>query len=186
MKIWSNCRKRNLQVFNKFHYFTLGVLNWFQEPQYMFTFPFHSTSLKGNWNPFLWKTRPFSSCTVHTMAADELMIHGAGVATVLTLVCPVDLDLAPVKVDGILLDPWGAELTICKAVVHWIGTILHNVVLIFPAGWVYSYIPMLSSGPFCCHGLTWISAWIWNHMPGKLGDEITYPFLNFNSCTVEV
>ena len=25
-----------------------------------------------------------------------------------------------------------------------------------------------------------------NHMPGNMGDEITYPFLNFNGCTVEV
>ena len=25
-----------------------------------------------------------------------------------------------------------------------------------------------------------------NHMPGKVWDEITYPFLNFNGATVEV
>ena len=30
--------------------------------------------------------------------------------------------------------------------------------------------------------LTWIS----NYMLGKVWDEITYPFLNFNGCTVEV
>ena len=30
--------------------------------------------------------------------------------------------------------------------------------------------------------LTWIS----NHIHFKLWDEITYPFLNFNGCTVEV
>ena len=30
--------------------------------------------------------------------------------------------------------------------------------------------------------LTWIS----NHMPSKVWDGITYPFLNFNGCTVEV
>ena len=28
--------------------------------------------------------------------------------------------------------------------------------------------------------------WISNHMPSKVWDEITYPFLNFNGCTVEV
>ena len=31
-----------------------------------------------------------------------------------------------------------------------------------------------------------IPAWISNHMPGNMGDEITYPLINFNSCTVEV
>ena len=34
--------------------------------------------------------------------------------------------------------------------------------------------------------LTLIPAWISNHMPSKMWDEITYPFPNFNSCTVEV
>ena len=41
-------------------------------------------------------------------------------------------------------------------------------------------------GPFYKHGLTLILAWISNHMPSKMWDEITYPFLNFNGCTVEV
>ena len=41
-------------------------------------------------------------------------------------------------------------------------------------------------GPFYQHGLTLISAWISNHMPGEMWDEITYPSLNFNGCTVEV
>ena len=41
-------------------------------------------------------------------------------------------------------------------------------------------------GPFYWHGLTLISAWVSNHMPGKVCDELTYPFLNFNGCTVEV
>ena len=31
-----------------------------------------------------------------------------------------------------------------------------------------------------------MSAWINNYMPNKVWDEITYPFLNFNGCTVEV
>ena len=42
------------------------------------------------------------------------------------------------------------------------------------------------SGPFYCHALTLIPAWISNHMARKVWDEITYPFPNFNSCTVEV
>ena len=41
-------------------------------------------------------------------------------------------------------------------------------------------------GPFYQHGLTLIPAWISNHLPGKMWDEITYPFLNFNGATVEV
>ena len=28
--------------------------------------------------------------------------------------------------------------------------------------------------------------WIGNHMPSKVWDEITYPYLNFNGTTVEV
>ena len=40
--------------------------------------------------------------------------------------------------------------------------------------------------PFYWHGLTLIPAWISNHMPSNMWDEITYPFLNFNGATVEV
>ena len=37
------------------------------------------------------------------------------------------------------------------------------------------------------HGLTLIPAWIHKfYMPREVWDAITYPFLNFNSCTVEV
>ena len=43
-----------------------------------------------------------------------------------------------------------------------------------------------SSGPFYSHGLTLIPAWISNHMPSKMWDEIIYPFLNFNGATVAV
>ena len=43
-----------------------------------------------------------------------------------------------------------------------------------------------SCGPFYWHGLTLIPAWISNHMPSKVWGEITYPFPNFNGCTVEV
>ena len=39
--------------------------------------------------------------------------------------------------------------------------------------------------PFYWHGLTLIPAWINNHMPCKMWDEITYPFINFNVATVE-
>ena len=40
--------------------------------------------------------------------------------------------------------------------------------------------------PFYLHGLILIPAWISNHMLSKVWDEITYPFLYFNGCTVEV
>ena len=39
---------------------------------------------------------------------------------------------------------------------------------------------------FYQHGLTLILAWISNYIHYKLWGEITYPFLNFNGCTVEV
>ena len=29
-------------------------------------------------------------------------------------------------------------------------------------------------------------AWISNHLPGKMWDQITCPLLNFNGCTIEV
>ena len=35
-------------------------------------------------------------------------------------------------------------------------------------------------------GLALISVWISNHMPSKVWNAITYPFTNFNNCTVEV
>ena len=39
---------------------------------------------------------------------------------------------------------------------------------------------------FYWHGLTLNPAWISNHTPCKVWDEITYPFLNFNGTTVEI
>ena len=39
---------------------------------------------------------------------------------------------------------------------------------------------------FYWHDLTFIPAWITNHISGQVWDEITYPFPNFNAATVEV
>ena len=39
---------------------------------------------------------------------------------------------------------------------------------------------VMTQGSFYWHGLTFIPAWINNHMPSKVWDEITYPFPNFN------
>ena len=41
-------------------------------------------------------------------------------------------------------------------------------------------------GPFFYIGLISIPAWISNHISSKVWYEITYPFPNFNGCTVEV
>ena len=41
-------------------------------------------------------------------------------------------------------------------------------------------------GLFFRRRLTSIPPWISTHMPGKVWDEITYPFPNFNDATVEV
>ena len=40
--------------------------------------------------------------------------------------------------------------------------------------------------PLLLNSLTLIPTWMSNHMPGRVWGEITYPFPNFNGCTVEV
>ena len=52
-----------------------------------------------------------------------------------------------------------------------------------PAG--YWWLPW-HHGPILLTWLTLIAAWISNHMPSKVWDEITYQFPNFNGYTVEV
>ena len=42
-----------------------------------------------------------------------------------------------------------------------------------------------ASGPIYLHGLTLIPERISNYIHYKMWDEISYPFLNFNGCTVE-
>ena len=39
---------------------------------------------------------------------------------------------------------------------------------------------------FCLHVLTVFAIWVNNQKPDKVWDEITYPFSNFNCCSVEV
>ena len=43
-----------------------------------------------------------------------------------------------------------------------------------------------SQYPFYQHGSSLTPAWINDHMPCKVQDEITYSVPNFNSCTIEV
>ena len=52
--------------------------------------------------------------------------------------------------------------------------------------YVYCKLTAALQGPLYYHGLTSIPAWMSNYMPGKVWDEIIYPFLNFNGATVEV
>ena len=46
--------------------------------------------------------------------------------------------------------------------------------------------PFVSWGPYYQHRLTLIRKWISDNMSSKVWDKITYPFLNFNGCIVEV
>ena len=46
--------------------------------------------------------------------------------------------------------------------------------------------PAIIRGAFYKYGSHLIPAWISNHMPSKVWGEITYPFSNFNGCTVAV
>ena len=50
--------------------------------------------------------------------------------------------------------------------------------------YIYIFVSQLPSVPSRLHNH--VSAWTSNHMPRKMWDEITYPFPNFNGCTVEV
>ena len=43
-----------------------------------------------------------------------------------------------------------------------------------------------AGAPFYYYGITWIPARIGNFIHYKVWDVITYPFINFNGCTVEV
>ena len=50
--------------------------------------------------------------------------------------------------------------------------------------WINEYIWFL--GPLYFHGLTLIPLWASNFIHYKVSGGITYPFPNFNGCTVEV
>ena len=57
---------------------------------------------------------------------------------------------------------------------------------LFASYGIVSPVKKLAGAPFTKNGLTLIPAWISKHIHSKLWDEITYPFLNFNGCTIEV
>ena len=56
----------------------------------------------------------------------------------------------------------------------------------FPIQVRYALHNLDTSDPFYEHGLTLIRAWISNYIQYKVWGEITYPFPDFNGCTVEV
>ena len=66
----------------------------------------------------------------------------------------------------------------------WIGLLVNvltsMIVLLIP---VSKRVPVTH---FYKQGLTLIPAWISNYIHYKEWGEITYPFLNFNGCTIEV
>ena len=47
-------------------------------------------------------------------------------------------------------------------------------------------LPSFPLQPFCQRDLTEIHTWINNYIHYKVWDEMTYPFPNFNGCTVEI
>ena len=51
---------------------------------------------------------------------------------------------------------------------------------------VYAMALVSPGPPFTDMVLTLIPAWISKYILGKVWDEITYPFLNFNGATVDV
>ena len=61
-----------------------------------------------------------------------------------------------------------------------------DTLLAFTAHVADDYLVLVRCSPFYLHGLTFIPAWISNYIHYEVWGEITYPFLNFNSATVEV
>ena len=47
-------------------------------------------------------------------------------------------------------------------------------------------VSMLHQGRFCWYRLTFILAWVRNHMASNVWNEVTYPIPNFNDVTIEV
>ena len=88
---------------------------------------------------------------------------------------------------GWRLGPWMNTCLLCM-IVHFSANILKWELVckfgvrfhIFINIYAFTYIFTLF------YGLTLIPTWMSNRMPSKLWDEITYPFLNFNGCTVDV
>ena len=58
--------------------------------------------------------------------------------------------------------------------------------MILPNGTALLVTSCLHVAPFTNMVLNLTPAWISNHTPSKMWDEVTYPFINFNGATVDV
>ena len=66
-----------------------------------------------------------------------------------------------------------------KRVNAWIGEL-------FLSANIHFICILVSRDPFYQNGLFLIPAWISNHMPSKMWDEVTFPIPNFDGCIIEV
>ena len=83
---------------------------------------------------------------------------------------------------------WTEIILLTLTMLNWLGETTCSIISQYwdgPPSWSTSAWKTTSS-PFYQHGLTLIPAWMNNYIHYKMWDEITYPFLNFNGCTVEV
>ena len=92
---------------------------------------------------------------------------------------------------------FGNHLRVCYKMAHceiWDWCILRFVqrvyaspqLVVFSVSCWAPFSDCSRSSPFYLHGLTLIPAWISNHMPDNVWNEIAYPFPIFNGATGEV
>ena len=67
---------------------------------------------------------------------------------------------------------------------------MHTGLFVFALTWLYCSFnglehPVMAVNT-CQNGLSLIPVWMSDHIYSKVWDEITYPFPNFNGCTIEV
>ena len=65
-------------------------------------------------------------------------------------------------------------------------TTKQSITKLCPYIYIYRYIKIGYSSPFYHHGLTLIPTRICNYIHYKVWDEITHPFPNFNSATIDI
>ena len=116
-------------------------------------------------------------CTVDTFAANVIAHNLSGVNNTGAA------DIFPESSD---YSPWGAKeyLSVTRTRWAWMmyGIHMGNITQSIS----YIKVMCIEQGPLLLTWIILISAWISNHMPSKVWDEITFPFLNFNGATVEV
>ena len=114
------------------------------------------------------------------------LTHGSSFTQVLLYWCLIKVCVTPDKAVQSLPYSLTHPLYIkhVSRVTHFTSRYDRNEIYRYPMS---RWIAVISGNDkaFCYHGLTWIPVWISNHMSNKLWDEISYPFLIFNGCTVE-